>query len=330
MYIYHTLITTRPVLLLDEWDDDGFVAETWTEADALQQPIQYQDDDGTPTPSQTPERSISTQVTDEDSGTETVPAILQFPSERESVTPLPISDDIPEDETATEDIPPNSSTISTEVTDLRTQDTNLHTNDPTESQNSQQSQKHKTVQQAFPHSSTSEVEVVYCRQCAVRQLYSRHQSTSTSSLTNRLNVTDNSSAANHPAEPSETLLKTPIAEASPDGDQFSVDEATESGQYSQEATTEENSQLALNSAQSLPPFMALLHVHCTHYNVPVTNNPTDNVLVNPSELGVTLVDQQAPVVIPSNESNIARNEETDDSTSDSGASSEPGDVETQE
>ena len=64
----------------------------------------------------------------------------------------------------------------------------------------------------------------------------------------------NNSSNGHPFDPSQTSLNSPVLAASPDSDQFSVDGIT-TVRFSQEATTEENSQPAFNSPPSVRAFL---------------------------------------------------------------------------
>ena len=67
-------------------------------------------------------------------------------------------------------------------------------------------------------------------------------------------IYDNNSSNAYPFDPGETLPKSIFANASPDSDQFSVDEPT-TVRFSQEATTEDFSQPALNSPPSVRAFL---------------------------------------------------------------------------
>ena len=73
-------------------------------------------------------------------------------------------------------------------------------------------------------------------------------------------VNENNSSNGYPFDPGETLPKSPFTAASPDSDRFSIDAAmgVSATSYSQEATTEENSQPALNSLPSVHAFMPRL------------------------------------------------------------------------
>ena len=84
-----------------------------------------------------------------------------------------------------------------------------------------------------------------------------HKNTSSYSATTNYNNSSNG----YPFDPGETSLKTPFTTASPDSDRFSVDVATgvSATSYSQEATTEENSQPAPNSLPSVHAFMPRLN-----------------------------------------------------------------------
>ena len=308
-------------MFLDEFEDGE--TETWKEVNECnkqQQPILDQTHNSIQS-----ECNSSIQTTEEDSNTD-----LENEEPTNSIT---IADTTLEDETDTGCLSPDSSAISTKVSDLRNQETTLHADELADltvrqdmTQTSPESGAVPHEEQQLPDVSETEVEVIYCRQCAVRQQKSRHQSTSTSSLTNRLYTTSSRSVASQlPQDPGETSLKTSIAEASPDSGQFFVDQAMEISQYGQEESTEENSQPAPNSPQSLRPFRSLLYTSCTHYNLPIPNNSNRNqLLVNPRELGVTVVGMQVPVSIPPIQPNAGY---TDDTSSDSDTTSEPEDTE---
>ena len=98
-----------------------------------------------------------------------------------------------------------------------------------------------------------------------------HNNTSSYSAT----TNNNNSSNGYPFDPGETALKTSFTAASPGSDRFSVDAATgvSATSYSQEATTEENSQPALNSLPSVHAFMPRL---TSNLNQNVLRNLTDD------------------------------------------------------
>ena len=93
-------------------------------------------------------------------------------------------------------------------------------------------------------------------------------------------IYDNNSSNAYPFDPGETLPKSIFANASPDSDQFSVDEPM-TVRFSQEATTEDFSQPALNSP---PSVRAVLNDSLTQNALRMNpNNALRMNLNNPSE-----------------------------------------------